>query len=195
MGDRIALVLTVLAFLFLAGTAYVGSTMPERPSRTEYTLEASAESTETGVVVRGTTNLPDGARLDVVVDRLYRIDGKATWSAARVGEAVAVVSGGKWEATVPVEESEWVDELAGDLLARRVDPVAEVQPTLRTTVVFSPFTAQPLSIYEAVGPNFEGLADSDAALATGEFWLLRRRDEVERPLRIDLERKLLPAGA
>ena len=71
-GDRIAAGLAVAAFLFLAGVVYVGLTMPARPQEETYVLEIDARAHGETVVARGKTTLPDGSRLEVYVDRLYR---------------------------------------------------------------------------------------------------------------------------
>jgi len=191
VGDRISLILAGLALVFLIGVAYAGKTMPQRPPRSEYTLSVESVAKDGAVEARGTTNLPDGARLAVIVDRLYRLKGTHLWRAARVGEGVAVVEGGRWSITIPVSDEEWVREVQDRVNRKEIDPVAAVQGSLRTTVVFSPLIEQDPSVRSALGPDGAGLAASNAATRVGSYWIIRGDATAEMPLHLEYERALL----
>lgn len=195
LGDRIAAGLAVAAFLFLCGVVYVGLHMPERPNETTYLLEIDA--TVDGDIVRaqGRSNLPDGSRLLVYVDRLYRVQGSDIWSTARVGSGEAVVRNRRWETEVRIDDTSWVEEVSRLVQERALDPVETVHTSLRASVVFSPHTQQSEGIQTSLGPNFERLADSEQAVNVGDFWILSDTDTVEMPLDRDLESRLFPQGA
>lgn len=194
-GDRLAAALSVAAALFLIGVMYAGLTLPQRPKPTDYSLTIRAESRGDEVIAQGTTNLPDGARLAVVVDRLYRIKGNGTWHTARVGEKVVEVEGGAWRAVIPIDDETWVHRVAQRVNARELDPVEAVQSKLRATVVFSPMVPQVGLVWDSMGGGFEGLSKSEAAFRAGGQWLIRRHTTFERPLRRDLEQRLLARGS
>lgn len=195
MGDRIAAALSAAAFLFLCGVVYAGLTLPARPAEETYVLRMDA-AVEGGVVrAQGRSNLPDGSRLLVYVDRLYRAQGSDTWSSARVGSAEAVVQSGRWQAEIPVDDASWVDEVSRRVSARALDPIEAVHSNLRASVVFSPHVRQPDGVVQSLGPNFERLSDSEQAVNVGDFWILTDVATVEMPLHKDLESKLRPQGA
>ncbi len=191
MGERISLALAGLALIFLVGVVYAGLTMPERPPNLEYTLSVETSVNGNAVDASGTTNLPSGARLSIVVDRLYRLKGTGTWRAARVGEEIAVVQDGRWQATIPVTDGSWVDEITGRVNRKEIDPVEAVQSALRTTVVFSPLMEQDPSVRKALGPDGAGLAASNAAMQVGTYWIIRSQTTAEMPLHLEHERALL----
>src|SRR5690606_17674686 len=128
MSDKIAAALSIAAVLFLAGVIYVGATMPTRPQAMAYTLDIEARAAGDVVHASGETNLPDGALLHVVIDRLYRVAGQDLWSAARVGEARVPVVDKAWRAEIPIDDTQWVEELHGRLISREIDPVEAVHP-------------------------------------------------------------------
>lgn len=194
MGDRLALVLAALALVLLGGVAYTGLAAPERPAMEEYTLTIEAEATEEGVRARGATRLPDGARLYVYVDRLYRLEDSDIWRAARIGEAVAQVRSGRWEASISTSDEAWVRAVAQRVDERRYHPVRAVQQKVRVTALFAPLVPQAEEIRTEMGPNFEGLAGSDQAIRQAEQWVLRALTMVEKPIRRELEAQLLGAG-
>ena len=191
LGDRFALALAALALIFLAGAVYAGTKM--RPARTEYTLTVDTSVSDGVVEAQGTTNLPSGARLIVVVDRLYRLKGSGTWQAARVGEGAAVVEDGRWSATIPVADDTWVEEVAERMNRREIQPIEAIQPRLRTTVIFSPLLEQEPSVRRALGPDGAGLAASDAAMQVGSHWVIRSETTADWPLHLEFERALLAA--
>lgn len=194
LGDRIAAGLAVAAFLFLVGVVYAGLTMPTRPKDTSYILEIDARAEGEVVKVQGKTTLPDGARLEVYVDRLYRVKGSDVWSAARVGSAQAIVSNQRWEAEIPVDDGHWVEEVGRRIRERALDPVEAIHSSLRASVVFSPHLPQAHGVQTSLGHNFERLSDSEQAVNVDGFWILSASDTVEMPMDRELEAKLLPAG-
>lgn len=192
MSDKIAAGLAIAALLFLIGVIYVGATMPEKPRSQVYTLEIDATRAVGDVVmVDGSSNLPDGARLEVVIDRLYRLQGSELWAAARVGAGEAEVNEGKWRAEIPIDDHRWVEELHGRLSAREVDPIEAVHPSLRATVLFTPLSGQPKHVESALGTNFERLSRSELATEEGDLWVLRRQKDFEMPLSAELQSKLM----
>ncbi len=191
MGDRLALVLAAFALVLLGGVAYTGLAAPERPAMEEYTLAIKAEATREGVRAEGATNLPDGARLYVYVDRLYRLEDSDIWRAARIGEEVVEVRSGRWEAAVPTSDEAWVRAVAQRVDEKRYHPVRAVQDRVRVTALFAPLVPQPDEVREEMGPNFEGLSASDQAIRQAEQWVLRALASVEKPLRRELEAQLL----
>lgn len=194
MGDRLALVLAALALVLLGGVVYTGMASPERPVKEEYSLSIEAEASGEEVRARGRTNLPDGARLYVYADRLYRLQDSDIWNAARIGESEAVVSGGRWEATVPASDEAWVRAVSRRVDENRFSPVRAIQSKVRVTALFAPLVAQPEPIQEKMGPNFEGLSGSDQAIRQAEQWVLRSFVTVEIPLRRELEAQLMAVG-
>lgn len=195
MSDKIAAALSIAAVLFLAGVIYVGATMPTRPQAMAYTLDIEARAAGDVVHASGETNLPDGALLHVVIDRLYRVAGQDLWSAARVGEARVPVVDKAWRAEIPIDDTQWVEELHGRLISREIDPVEAVHPSLRATVLFSPMIEQPESVQKSMGANFERLSISEQAEQEGDLWVLRRQRDFESPLRADLESRLMAVEA
>lgn len=193
-GDRIAAGLALAAFLFLAGVVYVGLTMPARPQEETYVLEIDARAHGETVVARGKTTLPDGSRLEVYVDRLYRVRGSDIWSTARVGGTQVVVSDQSWEAVIPVDDSAWVEDVARQVSERALDPIETVLPVLRASVVFSPVVPQAQTVQARLGPNFERLSDSEQAVNVGGIWILSHSDTVEMPMDRELEKRLVPTG-
>lgn len=195
LGDRIAAGLALAAFLFLAGVVYVGLTMPARPQEETYILQIDAKADGEAVVAQGTTTLPDGSRLEVFVDRLYRLRGSDIWSAARVGGVQVIVRDQAWQATIPIDDSAWVEEVSRQVSERALDPVETVLPVLRASVVFSPVVPQAQAVQARLGPNFERLSDSEQAVNVGGIWILSHSDTVELPMDRELEKRLVPAGA
>jgi len=195
LGDRIAAGLAVAAFLFLCGVVYAGLTLPERPREGMYLLEIEARAHGDVVLAEGRSNLPDGSRLLVYVDRLYRVQGSDIWSSARVGSAEAVVRNQRWQAEIPVDDGPWVDEVSRQVKERALDPIETVHSELRASVVFSPHIQQTEGVEASLGPNFEKLSDSEQAVNVGDFWILSDTDMVRMPLHKDLEARLLPEGA
>ncbi len=191
LSDRLATILSIAATLFLIGVVYMGISLPQRPAPTEYTLDISARAAGESIVAEGRTNLPDGARLSVIVDRLYRLKGSGTWQSARVGESRTEVKGGRWEASVPVDDDEWVREVAERVNTREIDPVESVRSSLRATVLFTPTVPQVGLVWESMGGGFEGLAKSESARQSGGQWMMQRETLVEQPLPLDLEQRLL----
>lgn len=195
MGDRIAAGLALAAFLFLAGAVYVGLTMPTRPREDTFVLEIEAKSQGDVVVAGGKTTLPEGSRLEVYVDRLYRVKGSDIWSTARVGSTEVVVSGQSWQASVPIDDTTWVEDVRRQVSERALDPIETILPTLRASVVFSPLVPQVQVVQTRLGPNFERLSDSEQAVNVGGVWILSHSDTVEMPIDRDLESKLLASGS
>lgn len=189
-SDRLAAGLAVAALLFLVGAVYAGLTLPQRPKPTDYNLQINARMAgDDEVVAEGTTNLPDGARLMVTVERLYRLRGSGTWHSARTGETTVEVNEGRWEARVKVDDDSWVDELVEKVNRGEVDPIEVVRSGLRATVIFAPTVPQVGFVWESMGAGFEGLAKSESAWQTGNQWMIRREAMVEQPLaREHLER-------
>lgn len=191
LSNRIAAALSIGAALFLIGVVYAGLSIPQRPKPTEYMLDINAAVEEDRVLAEGTTNLPDGARLSVVVDRLYRLRGSGTWQSARTGETQTEVKKGRWEARVPIDDGQWVQDVAERVNSREIDPVEAVRSTLRATVVFTPMVPQVGLVWESMGGGFEGLSKSEYAHQSGGQWVMKREALVERPLQMDLEQRLL----
>lgn len=169
--------------------------MPTRPDEETFILEIDAKAQGEAVEAKGKTTLPDGARLEVYVDRLYRIKGSDIWSTARVGSAQVVVADQSWEAIIPIDDSTWVQDVAQQVSERVLDPIETILPTLRASVVFSPIVPQVQVVQAQLGPNFERLSDSEQAVNVGGIWILSHSDTVEIPIDRELEEKLLPSGA
>jgi len=194
LADRIAAGLTVAAFLFLCGVVYAGLTLPERPGETAYVLTIDAKARGSVIKAEGRSNLPDGARLMVYVDRLYRVRGSDIWSSARVGRGEAVVRNRRWEAEIPVDDAAWVEEVRRQVQERAIDPVETIHPAVRASVVFSPHVPQTEGVQARLGPNFEKLSDSERAVNVGDSWILSDFANVEMPIDRHLEQRLLSSA-
>jgi glucose/arabinose dehydrogenase len=138
------------------------TTLTAAPSHLPFTLdfEASADATAT-MTVTGSSNLPNGALLNISVARPFLNEGEEDIRESTAGSVAISLVDGRFNASIPTDESDLLIGVDSQF------PIALVGDSLTVCVTFQTGADQdgqarqtdPL-VVQAVGPNGESLADS-----------------------------------
>ena len=156
------------------------SPMDSAPSAPDvFTLAVSATpSGPSSIAVQGITNLPDGAKITLLVSRALRLQGESDTRSTRVAGGATTVAGGTFSATLPIED---------DDLLFLADPMQPVEALSSDVLVCAQFRTgegddgpiQPGDVSEVVGERGQNLRSSPNMSLFGsglpeaeqEFWL------------------------
>jgi hypothetical protein len=146
----------------LTATPLTLATATAAPSREPFTLDfqASADATAT-VSVTGTSNLANGAILDLSLARPFRNEGEDDIREVSAGSVAVSLVEGRFNASIPTDESDLLIGVDSQF------PIALVGDSLTVCVTFQTGVDQngqarqtDPEVIQAVGPNGESLADS-----------------------------------
>lgn len=150
----------IIAFMLLP----VGEENKLSPAQTEnlvkedvvYRLEGQAKAKLPDTVqVSGSTNLPNGSMIEVVVNRIYTYHGEDEEQTGFVGVAETTVRNGQYDASVMVDDKEFLDiQKVSGFFIKNFNENVEV------VISFRPIKAQSSDVLKIVGPNGEKLASS-----------------------------------
>lgn len=153
------------------------------PTKAPTPFNISVTPTVSGnqVAVDGTTNLPDGAKLTILLGReaTFAADGEPRM--IHLGGDPSEVQGGKFSATIPLDESMLSTTIEsgtfGDLVS--VSDTVAVCTQLRATDSGKAF--QPPNVREAIGDAGERLSASPQKTKFGDETWLEAIEEVNAP--------------
>ena len=133
-----------------------------------YTLDPTAVvDTDGGIKVDGVTNLPDGALLDVAVNRVFTFEGETDLRTSLEGRGVEMVSvlDGKFNAKVTIDDEAFKNSL--NWIGERV----VVDKNVQVVVIFDPTRqnlAQKDEVLLVIGKRGEKLEGSAQKIVIGE---------------------------
>lgn len=134
------------------------------PEPIVYTLSmAGTPQGSSGLEVAGETNLPDGAVIEILASRAFHNLGEDDIRSTNVGEQTIAVTGGRFQATLTVDESNLLLNVgtgAGEDVIDQVDRNLTACAQFQTGPDIDGQPRQPPSVIEIVGANGEALATS-----------------------------------
>lgn len=158
----IVLIVCLLAFIIQVNS---NKTSTKQSSNTIdrsqiYTIDGKVEVIDNVIQVEGSTNLPDGAIIDITANRTVLLNGDTQISGSSEGRGIekATVSGGKFNTEVALNDEafkEWKEAVG--------EEITEVDPTVEVSILFNPERenpTQPLNIIELIGSQGEALSNS-----------------------------------
>lgn len=137
------------------GTDTKNDTKKSEPQVT-YTLDAESKAVDTKTLeVNGTTNIPNGSMLGVVVERISVAKGESEERFFRVATTTATVKDGKYDVQTSVDDQKFL------AFEKASGPVESVDGNVQVTVTFDPQAEnQPQAVIDAVGKSGEKLESS-----------------------------------
>jgi hypothetical protein len=134
------------------------------PEPIVYTLSLTGTPQgSSGLDVAGETNLPDGAVIEILASRAFHNEGEEDIRATNVGEQTVAMTGGRFEASLLLDESNLLLNVGtgpGEDVIDQVDRDLTVCAQFQTGFDLDGQARQPSSVIEVVGANGEALATS-----------------------------------
>jgi hypothetical protein len=131
-----------------------------------YNLSAGASGISTDTLdVAGTTNLPNGALLSVVVERIFVSRGESEERFYRIATTSTSVKDGKFSIQVKVNDKSFLnfEKASGDV-------ISSLDNNVQVTVTFDPKASnQPSAVVSSVGSNGEKLESSPQKTVFGSL--------------------------
>lgn len=179
--SAIAVLIALGAIGSLAGGPNGGDTAPSgSPTQADAASNTPAATSESPTVaftlsvtatpqgssdlgVAGETNLPDGAVIEIRGSRAFHNKGEDDIRSTNVGEQTATVTGGRFEATLSLDESNLLVNVgtgAGEDVIDQIDRDLTVCAQFQTGLDLDGQPRQPSSVSDIVGANGEALATS-----------------------------------
>jgi hypothetical protein len=141
------------------------------PEPIVYTLSiAGTPQDSSGLAVAGETNLPDGAVVEILASRAFHNQGEDDIRSTDVGGQAVTVTGGRFEATLTLDESNLLLNVgtgAGEDVIDQVDQDLTACAQFQTGLDIDGQPRQPSSVSEIVGANGEALATSPMGTVFG----------------------------
>lgn len=141
------------------------------PQPVVYTLSMAGTpqgSSGLGVVVE--TNLPDGAVIEVLASRAFHYQGEDDIRSTNVGKQTVTVAGGRFEATLTLDESNlllFIGTDPGEDVIDQMERDLTVCAQFQTGLDLDGQPRQPPAVIEVVGANGEALATSPVMTVFG----------------------------
>jgi hypothetical protein len=134
------------------------------PGPVVYTLSVTGTPQgSSGLGIAGQTNLPDGAVIETLASRAFHNQGEDDIRSTNVGQQTVTVTGGHFQATLALDESNLLLNVgtgAGEDVIDQVDRDLTVCAQFQTGLDIDGKPRQPPSVIEIVGANGEALATS-----------------------------------
>ncbi len=126
-----------------------------------YTLTAKADVMGQDTLnVSGNTNLPSGAALSVVIERIFAFSDESEERFYRVVTTNTTVQDGKYDIQVTVNDKKFLEMAQAYSQGSAGVTIKSLDKNVQVTVTFDPQANQPQAVVNAVGKSGEKLANS-----------------------------------